>query len=212
MLGLRRRWFSFSLRAFFTVLTLLCVWLGWNVERDRKQREVVAAVLELKGEVIFDRPPEKLYDLFYGPPKAIEVNLISRSASDATVRQLRCLTSLRRLKMRGAYVTDAGMVDLGAMTSLESLELFYPFITDEGLGHLAQLTRLRKLTVTDARITDEGLKALLALKDLKELTLANVPVTTVGTNLLQSLPKLVSLNVSGSKVSGRRRRSANKLN
>ncbi len=41
----RRRWFRFSLRTLFVLMTLLCVWLGWNVYQVR-QREAVLQYLQ----------------------------------------------------------------------------------------------------------------------------------------------------------------------
>lgn len=39
---IRRRWLQFSLRSFLIVVTVGCLWLGWNVERaTRRGREVV---------------------------------------------------------------------------------------------------------------------------------------------------------------------------
>ena len=40
----RRRWFRFSLRTLFVLMSLLCIWLGWNVYQVR-QRETVLQYL-----------------------------------------------------------------------------------------------------------------------------------------------------------------------
>ena len=40
----RRRWFQYSLRTLFVLVTVLCVWLGVTVERARKQREAVVVL------------------------------------------------------------------------------------------------------------------------------------------------------------------------
>ena len=50
----RRRWFQFSLRTLFVLLTVLCVLLAVTVERARKQWEAVAAIRELRGEVRYE--------------------------------------------------------------------------------------------------------------------------------------------------------------
>lgn len=36
----RRRWFRFSLRGMFVLVTLVCVWLGWNLNTVRERRAV----------------------------------------------------------------------------------------------------------------------------------------------------------------------------
>ena len=50
----RRRWFQFSLRTLFVLLTVLCVWLAVTVERVRKQREAVAAIEAVGGSVFYE--------------------------------------------------------------------------------------------------------------------------------------------------------------
>ena len=40
----KRRWFRFSLRSLFLVVTALCLWLGWNVNVVRLRRAVLAQV------------------------------------------------------------------------------------------------------------------------------------------------------------------------
>jgi len=51
---IRRRWFQFSLRSFLIVVTVFAVWLGWKVDRARKQREAVRAIETIRGVVQYD--------------------------------------------------------------------------------------------------------------------------------------------------------------
>ncbi len=50
----RRRYRQFSLRTFLVVLTLVCVWFGWQVNRANQQRQAAAWVLEMGGSVTYD--------------------------------------------------------------------------------------------------------------------------------------------------------------
>jgi hypothetical protein len=50
----RRRYFTFSLRTLFLVLTALAVWLGIIASRASEQREVVEAIEALGGTVRYD--------------------------------------------------------------------------------------------------------------------------------------------------------------
>ena len=50
----RRRWLQFSLRGFLVVLTIGCVWLGWQTERAREQANAVKAIEALGGVVQYD--------------------------------------------------------------------------------------------------------------------------------------------------------------
>ena len=50
----RRRWLRFSLRTFFIVVTLLCIWLGFKVNAAHRQHEAVEAILKAGGAINFD--------------------------------------------------------------------------------------------------------------------------------------------------------------
>ena len=50
----RRRWFRFSLRTLFILVTVLSVplgWVGWELNQVRKERHAIAWVEEMGGEV-----------------------------------------------------------------------------------------------------------------------------------------------------------------
>jgi hypothetical protein len=51
MLTPKRRWAQFSLASLFVVVTILCVWLSVVVNRAHRQRDAVAAIEALGGEV-----------------------------------------------------------------------------------------------------------------------------------------------------------------
>src|SRR5262245_25282078 len=50
----RPRWLRFSLRTFFATLTLLCVWLGLQVNAAKRQRSAAAAIVKAGGDVRYD--------------------------------------------------------------------------------------------------------------------------------------------------------------
>ena len=60
----RRRWrFQYSLRTlmiFVSIVGVLCGWLGMFIQRVQHQRQVVAQIKELGGEVYYD------YQFTYG--------------------------------------------------------------------------------------------------------------------------------------------------
>ncbi len=39
--GAKRRWFTFSLRTLFVVVTVFACWLGWNVNRVRQRNHLI---------------------------------------------------------------------------------------------------------------------------------------------------------------------------
>ena len=52
--GTIRRRQRFSLRAMILVILVIGIWLGWQVNRAREQREAVAAVRRYGGEVHYE--------------------------------------------------------------------------------------------------------------------------------------------------------------
>lgn len=48
---IRRRRLQFSLRGFLITVTVGCIWLGWKVETDRRQRVAINAIKAMGGVV-----------------------------------------------------------------------------------------------------------------------------------------------------------------
>ena len=48
----KRRWFRFSLRTMFVVVTVFGVWLGWNLQIVRERNAVKAMVLSRGGSIV----------------------------------------------------------------------------------------------------------------------------------------------------------------
>src|SRR5437867_11243655 len=73
------RWYQFSLRSMFIVVTLLaipCGWYGMKMQQVKRQREVVAAIVKLGGRVEWLEPSGPRWmrwllgdDLFTPPSK-----------------------------------------------------------------------------------------------------------------------------------------------
>ena len=52
----KRRWFRFSLRTMFVLVTVFAIWLGWNVRQVRQRAEVVSQVEANGGWVLRTSP------------------------------------------------------------------------------------------------------------------------------------------------------------
>ena len=50
----RRRWFQYSLRTLFVLVTVLCVCLAVTANRARRQREAVKAIESVGGQVRYE--------------------------------------------------------------------------------------------------------------------------------------------------------------
>lgn len=94
--------------------------------------------------------------------------------SDAVVKALAEIDSLRSLSLEATGVTDEGMGALAGM-SLTDLSLRgEERLGDEALGHVAAIDGLEKLVIHSTPVSAEGLRQLQACRGLKELSLVRV--------------------------------------
>jgi predicted Ser/Thr protein kinase len=84
---------------------------------------------------------------------------------DAGLAHLRKL-KLEELVLATTRLTDAGVKQLAGMQTLRMLDLNYDEVTDAGLNHLKGLTALRMLKLAETKVTDEGIRQFMtALPD-----------------------------------------------
>ena len=109
-----RRFLRFSLRGFLVVIVLVCIALGWTVERVRRQKRAVAWVQHLGGSVTFatnsnvpDWSQQSMVSDFFR--SVVEVNF-----DDTQVADLTPVTAFRNLK-------SLRLVDTRVVTFLHSL-------------------------------------------------------------------------------------------
>lgn len=207
---LPRRWFRFSLRTLFLLVTVLGVWLGLHIQAMRRQKESIAAIKSIGGWCYYDfqdRFAQNLDpDLKATSPAPIWfhdwlgddffhnitfVNLVygedaggNRQENDLEViNDLKCLAGFPKLKMLALnrmQTSDLSLVAVGEMTSLEGL-----FLPEAG------------------GITDEGIAFLSKLHHLKGLNLNGSQVTDESLKILATLPSLEDLGVQNNHFTDR---------
>ena len=137
-------------------MLVLCIALGWHVERVRKQREAVAWVREKGGTVWYEydadlidlfattsprpRAPEWLreqlgVDFF---EKVVGVELRGDNINDVT--PLARMTAMQRLYLHGTSVSD--LSPLAGMTQLQ-----YLYVSDTSVSDLSPLSGLLNVTI-----------------------------------------------------------------
>jgi hypothetical protein len=145
----KRRWAQFSVGTMFVAVTIMCVWLADEVNRGRRQREVVEAIRRLHGEVKYasDQLGEhgtswhgrahswNERDIF---DRVVEVRLATER-SHVRFGTARFARPLRRETM------DEEMSLVGQLTSLESLNLDHVGAKQADLKYLRTLSNLREL-------------------------------------------------------------------
>lgn len=217
---LRRRFFRYSLRTLFVVVTVFCVWMGMIAKAARDQRLAVEAIQEAGGTVYYQHQvsvdrvsPSLSYSVLqpswpgFDPPgpawlrKLIgdeyffsvwNIILNGPKINDRDVAAVKRLTKLEILSLKSTNVTDAGLVHLTELTNLQFLCLFKSQFTDAGLEHLKRLTNLQTLDLGSTRVSDTGLENLKGLTNLRELKLENTKITDAG---LESVKRLANLQV-----------------
>ncbi len=80
------------------------------------------------------------------------------------------------LDLHSARVTDAKLKELAKMKSLRSLNLDHTHVSDAGIAELTGLEDLRSLHLQLTDITDAGLKELAKIKSLRWVNLNSVRV------------------------------------
>ena len=142
------RWFQFRLRTLLIVVLVLSLPLSWfavRLERARRQKEAVAAVRELDGEVIYE-PKARAWQPLFAPLRS----LLGRDFTDKVTHVL----------LQHTDATDDVLDHVKWLDSLFELCLFETQITDDGLGQLEGLTDLRHLDLRDTDVTAAAAKKL----------------------------------------------------
>ena len=164
-----------------------------GMDRARKQREAVEAIVKASGTVDYISSAEPL--ILEGMRAHFGTEF-----GDAEAAYLKGLTSLAILTLSGTQVTDAGLKHLKGLTGLVTLNLSGTQVTDAGLKHLKGLTSLVYLNLGDTQITDTGLEHLKGLTKLEYLYLFDTQVTDGGLEHLKGLPNLDNLILGGPQV------------
>lgn len=170
----KQRWLRFSLGTMLAVVTVLCGLLGWNVQRAKSQRQIVAWVHEMGGTVCYEyefqsrvsgpRVPLPGRSLamwlcrFFGDDfcySVYEVNLHETEVTDADLGRLAALVELRTLDLGCTQVKGPGLAHLKPQSRLEYLSLYdCPHLEASFIEPLKQLPGLRLLVLDGKAHTD----------------------------------------------------------
>jgi internalin A len=152
---------------------------------------------ELPGLLVYKLKPGLLAALpDMGVPFGLRLNF--SGITDAGLKELAGLKSLRVLFLESTGVRGPGLKELAALPDLRQLELSYnPQVTGVGLKELATLKDLRLLQLRSTATSDAGLKEVAELKGLRKLNLSFTKVTDAGLGHLAALPRLEWLDLSG---------------
>ena len=171
-------------------------------ELDVDETEVTnAALVKLKGIPglkVWGLPREE------GPPKKKgplqpEENRDFENGSDRELAALEGVETIRRLRVCGTAVTDAGVKSIAKLRNLEVLKIERAGITDACMKDIAGLKRLKELDLWRNQITDRGLAELKGMR-LEFLGLRTTKVTDRGIDAIKDMTTLKLLDVMDTKV------------
>jgi hypothetical protein len=134
--------------------------------------------------------------------KGLEWLALNRnSITDAGMRHLAAIGTLRALRLEDTEVTDAGLVHLKGLVRLEVLSLKRTGVTGSGFKHLTELPLLRHLNLDGSLVDDTAVVDLKGLICLRELRLRDTLISEDGLAPLRGLIKLEHLQLGDLKVS-----------
>jgi type 1 glutamine amidotransferase/Leucine-rich repeat (LRR) protein len=136
--------------------------------------------------------------VFDGSGDLVAVDLAADrvSVSDADLGCLSALPNLRRLKLSGSGITNAGARQIGSLAGLAELSLLDAQIDDAGMEQLVRLTNLASLSIRrSSALTDKGLEYLKRLPKLVDLGLLDLGITDGGLKQVAALARLRSLDL-----------------
>ncbi|MGY8771542.1 MAG: hypothetical protein ACKVH8_24265 [Pirellulales bacterium] len=149
-----------------------------DAQETLPKSQPVNAILDIKrlrGTVLLNQSGE-----------VFEVRLNNTKITDAGMKHLKSLTTLKSLVLNDTQITDAGLEHLKDLTNLNRLNLDYTQVTDAGLEHLKGLSSLNSLYIRDTQITDAELMHLKGLASLERLELDGTKITDAGMSELKA--------------------------
>lgn len=224
-----RRRFQFSLRALLIAVTALAVWLGLEVNRVRRQREAVEAIIAAGGKVHYD------YEMAPGrsntpdaEPAAprwlrkligedffrdvVDVDLNRTQINDEWLIRLNDLPKIERLNLAYTSVSDSGFERLTGLRNLRSAIPDETRCTDRSLAHLAAASPdLRELAIGGSGVTDAGLAEIARFKRLRTLVLTGAEITDEGLRQIEALGELEMLWIAEAPITDRGLQSVARL-
>jgi hypothetical protein len=146
----KRRWFAYSLRTLFVVVTVLGVSLGPAMYHARQQKETVALIESLGGFVYYDyeEAPDGSFVARESPEPAWLWNIIGKDICFNVVAVF-----------NGVNTTDETLERVSKLRYLHLLDVTSSVgVTDNGIKHLEGLTELDTLLLEGTSVTEQAAK------------------------------------------------------
>jgi hypothetical protein len=221
----RVRWKTISLRGLLVIVLVIAVWLGWVVNKARRQREAVAALQKFGGFVHYD------WEFVNGPVKVPQGNLLwmpswgkftparkpwapewlRRAVGDEYFQSIAHVSLYVDIKKGVADATwvnmgpaDDALCKLGTQTDVRTLQIGGQQVTDENLRYVGQMTGLEELSISwGHHLTDKGIVHLSRLRRLHIFQLDHSKITDASLEAIGKLTNLEELWLGGARFTDR---------
>ncbi len=207
----KRRWYQYSLRSLFLLVTLCaipCSWLAVKIERGKRQKAAVAS-LKAKGFTItYDYEIDANGQPVSNATPNVPQWLRSWLGDDCFATVVGVKTSYIFLVSEGGFNSSCGVTDddlrpLIDLPHVKFLGLDGAQIGDSALKRIRSLSELQRFSLESTKITDSGLVELKSLPNLRELDLCDTEVADGGMADLARLNGLEDLFLSQTHVTDR---------
>ena len=186
----KRRWFSFSLRAFLAGVFLIAIALGVLTHRWHRYQHQKATIASL-GHVEYYRDSRLQWwrYLLTNEQLADDVRRVGAygSLNERDLKSLRMFRRLEKLWLRSDSISD--ITPLAGLTQLKTLYLLGTDVTD--ISALSKMTQLEELYILLTPISD--ITPLAGLTQLKLLYLYKTEVTDI--SALSKMTQLEMMNI-----------------
>ena len=191
------RWWQCDRKTLLLAMFITAAAFGWlsvMVALTQGQRQAVAEIEKLGGQVYYDfqwdedgqwagrMEPSWLRKLF-GNVRAVLGN--ATEITDDSLMHFSRLTMLETLDLTNTHITGSGFQHIQGLDSLKSIYLGNTNTNDAGLEHLKRLSSLKHIILSDTPITDVGLEHLARLVQLQSLRIQGTNTSTAGVNKLR---------------------------
>ena len=171
---------------------------------------VVALQLLVASPCVADeRSPQQWIESLGGKARVdssgqmISVDLRHCWLSDADMKRLGKIASLRSIRLAYTKVSDQGLEYLKPLGQVEELDLYFAeSVGDAGLVPLKGWSKLKRLNLRGTKVTSTVFDHLIGMPELEQLDVGFSRVNDDNFERLSELPKLRQLAIGGNKMSG----------
>ena len=190
----KHRWYQFSLRMLFVLVTIACIGAGWIAYRRNEvaQRRAAAKNIEAIGGVFSMTGSESesgfhgwdflFGDDHYGRAHSIHLRM---PVFAAQLDYMAHFPQVEELHFEDGELSNGALGRIRHLRNLKLLDCGNATLTDEDFREIAEHTELEKLYTRNTKVTDKGLMYLAKLSHLTYLEVNGSQASAEGRDELE---------------------------